>query len=69
METEKEKTITIYDLKLNEGIETKSSFGGKIEITRVPGGWVWSFEYPGWRQNQVVFVPFNDEFKIKNNKK
>ena len=67
---EETKTKTIYDLKLNEGLEVVSSFGGKIEITRVPGGWTYSFEFAGWRQTQVIFVPFNNEFmKIPKAKK
>ena len=55
-ETTKEKTV--YELELHETLELKTNIGGKIEVTRVPGGWVYAFEYPGFRQSPVVFVPF-----------
>jgi len=57
------KEKTIYDLELNEGMEVKSTIaGGKIEVTRVPGGWVYAFDYPGYHQSPVVFIPWNSEF-------
>ena len=57
-----DKVKTIYDLKLHEGVTVKSEFGGNIEITRVPDGWIYSFEYPVWRQSQIVFVKYHAEF-------
>lgn len=59
MDIEEKKEKTIYDLKLHESIEVnKTIIGGKMEITRVPGGFVYCFEYPGYRQSPIVFVPF-----------
>lgn len=67
--TEKEKTI--YDLELHEILVIQTNIGSKIEITKIPGGWIYSFEYPGYRQCMIVFVPFNNEFQkiIKKNGK
>jgi hypothetical protein len=62
-ETKKEKTI--YDLKLHEMISVPTEVGGKIEITRVPGGWVYAFEYAGFRQSPIVFIPFKPENEIE----
>ena len=53
---------TIYELSLHETIEIKGSIGGKFEVTRVPGGWVYAFEYPGFHQSPIVFIPFDKEF-------
>lgn len=68
-----EKEKTIWDLKIHEGLEIKTEFGGKAEILRVGSGWLYAMEYPGWRQTQVVFVPWiaegNPEKSITNNKK
>lgn len=55
---------TVYDLKMHETLEIIEEFPSKdafkkYEVTRVPGGWVYSFEFPGWRQTQSVFVPFS----------
>lgn len=63
MEKETKKEKNIYELKLHEMLEIKTDVGGTIEITRVPGGWSYAFNYPGYRQSPVVFVPFNNEFQ------
>lgn len=67
---------TIYNLKLHETLEVSKEVellidGGvttksikKFDVTRVPGGWVYAFDYPGWRQSQTVFVPFNNDFQL-----
>jgi len=65
MEDKKEKTV--YELELHETIQLKNSLGGLIEVTRVPGGWIYAFEYPGFRQNPIVFVKFDNEFVEFNN--
>lgn len=57
------KTKTIYNLELHETLEVKH-LGSKMEITRVAGGWVYSFDYPGYRTAPLVFVPFDNEFMI-----
>ena len=79
MVNKKEKTI--YELDLHETLTVEEKvtplFDGatdikKYEVTRVPGGWVYSFEYPGFRQSPIVFVPYHSDFKkvgIKSNKK
>ena len=63
-ETKKEKTIE--DLKLHETmlIVDKSFNEKKIEITRVPSGFLYTFEFPAWRICTTTFVPF-----IKTSKK
>jgi hypothetical protein len=48
---------TIFTLKLHEQLVVETELKGKIEITKVPGGWVYCFEYPGFRQSPIVFVP------------
>lgn len=62
MKDEKQKEKTIYELGLHETLKVANSVGGTIEVTRCPGGWVFAFEYPGWRQSQIVFIPYNAEF-------
>jgi hypothetical protein len=62
MEEEKKKEKTIYELKLHETLKLVNSINGNIEVTRCAGGWIYSFEYPGFRQSPIVFIPFNNEF-------
>ncbi len=59
---EEKKDKTIYELELHETTIIPTTVGGKIEVTRVAGGWVYSFEYAGFRQSPIVFVPFDKEF-------
>ena len=63
MADEKEKTI--YELDLHEMIKVHTEKEGSMEITRVPGGWVYAFDYPGIRQSPIIFVPFDKEFLPK----
>jgi len=66
------KQKTIYELELHETVSVKNSIEGNMEITRVPGGWIYSLEYPGFRQSPVVFVPFvsgDTPVKIKKTNK
>ena len=67
MEEKKEKTI--YDLNLHEAISITTDIGGKVEITCVPGGWVYAFDYPGFRQSPIVFVPYCEGVPIINKTK
>lgn len=46
----------MYDLKLNETMETDDFY-----ITRVPGGWIYSYNWMKSRPD--LFVPYSDEFK------
>jgi hypothetical protein len=66
-----EKEKTIYDLKLHETLEVEDGIikGKKYEITRVPGGWIYALDFPGWRLTQVVFVPFDNGFQVIPKKK
>lgn len=69
-----DKEKTVYDLALHESLKVKNGVGGDIEITRVPGGWVYAFDYPGIHQCPVVFIPFcvdpiKAAKKINGNKK
>ena len=59
-----EKEKDVFNLKIHETlviIEKMYDDGKEIlkryEVTRVPGGWVYCFDYPGQRQSQIVFVP------------
>jgi hypothetical protein len=61
-----EKEKNIYDLKLHEIIQIKGENNADIEVVRVPGGWVYSFNYPGYRQSPIVFIPFSNEFQKIN---
>lgn len=69
METKKEVEKSIYELKLHEGLKFKGEFGGDVEVLRVAGGFCYMFDFPGWRQAQVVFVPFSNEFMDFGKKK
>ena len=54
---------TIYNLELHESLVTE--FG--ICIMRVPSGWIydcWDIKEDCFKDG--VFVPFHDEFQIKN---
>lgn len=70
METKKEKTI--YTLEMHETLLILGTVEGldkvekKIEVTRVPGGWVYAFEFPGFRQTPTVFVPWANEVERIN---
>lgn len=72
---EKEKEKTIYSLGLHETMfvseQLRPGLFKRYEITRVPGGWIYAFEYPiiGGVDTSLTFVPLNDEFIKKNNKK
>lgn len=72
-ETKKEKTI--YHLKLHETlvvmenlpplVKDGTPIEKKYEVTRVSGGWIYAFEFMGFRQSPIVFVPYNEEFGNK----
>jgi len=63
----KNKIISdIYKMELHDKITVSDpSRVGLMEIIRVPGGWVYSLDYPGYGQSPTVFVPFNNEFENK----
>lgn len=56
----------IYSLKLHEYITIKAAFCD-FTVIRVPGGWIYVNPRLDSGQMNTIFVPFNDEFKIKNN--
>ena len=51
----------IYELKLHESIDIMHDNGYdlRIQVTRVPGGWIYNH---GCHMNPV-FVEYNEEFK------
>lgn len=53
----KEKAKSIYELDLHETIQIRDGYGSILKITRVPGGWLYNFK---------CFVPFDNEYQIKN---
>ena len=54
--------IDIYSMKLHETvITTTDDIKREIEITRVPGGWI----YARPALSTSVFVPFDNEFQRK----
>ena len=63
METKKEKTNEIYKLKLHESICIDNACNAKLEIIRVPGGWIYTVYYPGIQNVNSEFIPFDNEFQ------
>jgi len=66
MDETTEKENRLYTMKLHESIRLDD----KRNVLRVPGGWIY-YEHIGARQrneqtlvSSVVFVPFDNEFKI-----
>lgn len=54
---------TIYDMRLHETL----SLSRYLEVTRVPGGWVYELYDPCSEATTAVFVPFDNEFQeVKN---
>ncbi len=49
----------IYDLDLHERVMVKSG----IEAVRVPGGWIYIFDFAGYQQAPTLFVPFHNEYQ------
>lgn len=60
--TEEKKEKTVYDLALHETLVIERPIGGSIEVTRVPGGWLYAMDFPGYRQSPITFVPFDNGF-------
>ena len=61
---------TIYKLKLHETMDIITGVGNygelRIGILRVAGGWIYSTRnVNAWVQ---TYVPFNDEYKIKQDR-
>lgn len=77
------KEKTIFDLKLHETLSIEEVIGEteitttsgttkypvikNYEVTRVPGGWVYAFDYPNFKQSPIVFVPLAEHNIISNN--
>jgi len=58
---------SIYELKLNEYTVVEEIGRERTTVTRVPGGWIYTFSvYVGEKEitssQSSVFVPYNDEF-------
>lgn len=63
---------TIYDLGLNEYLVVEEQGNERTTVTRVPGGWIYTFSGYGLGDdgsvsvsNSSVFVPLNKEFEQK----
>lgn len=63
---------TIYDLGLNDYIIVEEEGNERTAVTRVPGGWIYTFSSYGLGDNggvsvanSSVFVPMNKEFENK----
>lgn len=59
----------MYELELNETIGVEEG----MAYTRVPGGWIYRFyksleNSDSYHDSRVIFIPFNNEFKIKKRK-
>ena len=56
------KDIDIYKLKLHESVDINDElFRGTI--LRVPGGWIYERDMPGYSTATSVFIPFDNEFQ------
>jgi len=59
--SEKLENIDIYNLSLHEYADVNDGiFRGTI--IRVPGGWLYSWDMPGYGTATTTFVPFDNEF-------
>ena len=61
-----EKSKTMYNLGPHETLKIPTTVGGTIEITRVVGGWIYSFDFAGYRQSPIVFVPYTEDALFRN---
>jgi hypothetical protein len=51
---------SIYELKFHESLSFSDGEHKDINITRVPGGWIYRILDSDF--NNTIFVPFSDEF-------
>jgi hypothetical protein len=59
---QKFEEINIYNMKLHDIFEIKDrTFTGTI--TRVPGGWIYERDMPGYSHSTSTFVPLDNEFQ------
>jgi hypothetical protein len=54
----------LYSIKLNEQIVMPRTGPIEWDVTRVPGGWIYSYVRLDSQQMMSVFVPYNNEFKL-----
>lgn len=52
-------THLIYSMKLHEEVSVSSKEFQRYLVTRVPGGWIYSFPHVS---QPSIFVPFSNEF-------
>jgi hypothetical protein len=59
-EIKEQENKTIENLKLHETLVIiDEDFNNKrIEITKVPGGLLYTSDFPAWRLSTTTFVPF-----------
>jgi len=66
MSNEIEKPNDLYKMKFHEILNITKW----INVTRVPGGWIYSFNYPTDEGTDYgVFVPFDNEFQSQHPQK
>lgn len=53
---------SIYNLELHETVFIRPKNGPDYQVTRVPGGWLYSID----EGTSPAFVPFNPEFRTKD---
>ena len=66
---EETKIKSIYELDLHETTQVPNSKLGETDVTRVPGGWLYAWDFGLGRNIIITFVPFNNEFMEQTNKK
>lgn len=62
--TEETKRKSIYELDLHESTQVNISKLGETDVTRVPEGWLYAWDFGLGRNIIVTFVPFDDEMKF-----
>lgn len=50
----------IYEMKLHDQINFEDKF---VQVTRVPGGWLYDCYFTDNETSNAVFVPFDNEFQ------
>lgn len=57
----KPNEIDIYKMSLHDQFDIQDK-ALTYNIMRVAGGWVYSFDFRGYKTTPTVFVPYNNEF-------
>lgn len=54
----------LYDMELHE-LRWFKYASADCKVLRVPGGWIYSFKDYGSESRNSIFIPYDEEFKIK----